>query len=1639
MRPLCSCIAALLPLVFCVPVTAAQVITVEPPFPHEKGPVTIVFDATEGSGGLAGYTGDVYAQTAVITNKSEHPDYWRYMTTEWGQNTPDTKLERIGEDLYKLEIPNIRSYYSDNRTGAARIPASEEIQKLVFVFRSSDGSRDGRDLGAAVSASIYVDLFPPGVHVRLLQPVVGTNEGARVRMDTALSVVAVGGSVGRSLTGMRLLVDEEEVAQTTADTLAYALPYQPGREVLVRILAEDPNGEIASASFDVIYSSRVAAPKVLNETADQQARLLEPRFEPISLGGGATSTRVEAILQDRQGFLWIGTSNGLYRYDGYMLSVYQHDPDNPNSLSHNAIYAMVEDHAGRLWIGTEAGLNCFDPATEVFTRFLHDPDDSSSLSNDWVAAVYEDRGGILWVGTQAGLNRLDSSTGTFVHYKYDMNDSRSVGFSRVEAIYEDEVGILWIGSWGGGLSRFDHVTETFTRYLRASYNAHSLSNNFVQSIYEDRTGRLWIGTGGGLDRYDRETESFTHYSLETSNPTGLRTVHSVFEDARGMLWVGAYGGLHRVDPITGQTTHYQHDPGSLNSLRHSDVHTLFEDRSGVLWVGTSDGLSKVRRTPFASYKHNPDDLSSFSSGEVYALYEDYSGVRWVGTSDGLNRFDPETETFTLFKYHPDDSRVTRRDVFSLHEDYAGALWVGTFDGVKQFDREAETFISYPHRPVITPDQGYTVAELVKVVWSIYESPSQPGVFWVGTRTDLFRFDPYGSGDFIHYLLETTHPRGWHTVNTIYESTAEPGILWIGTLGGLNRFDVATGEVTHYRHDPNDLSSLSSDEVYVLHEDLGGILWVGTRDGLNRYDRETKTFTHITVQDGLPDQFVKGILGDDHGTLWISTGNGLSRFNPTTWSFRNYDARDGLQGDVFLQGAFHRNRRGELFFGGQDGFTLFHPDDVLDNPHVPPVVLSDFKVLGKSVGLDQPLEFTREIQLFSNQNSFSFEFAALDYTAPQQNQYAYKLEGFDKAWFESGTRRFARYPNVPPGTYVFRVRGSNSDGVWNEEGASVRVVVTPPFWRTGWFFTLGLVFALSLFVAVGYVVRARRLKLQARALQALVEERTRNLVAEKEKTEEQARRLVELDEAKNRFFANISHEFRTPLTLILGPLQDALSGVYKEDLSRLQEQLGLVHRNARRLLRLINQLLDLSKLDAGKREAHLREGDFLSFLQKLVQAFIAMAERKHIRLQFSTEIESLSFDFDADVLEKVFSNLLSNALKFTPEGGKVWVTVFLPEGETPGLVAVSVKDTGSGIAKEDQARIFDRFQQADTSSTRVHEGTGIGLALAKELVVLHEGTISVDSDPGFGSVFTVHLPLKNVTDRHHEPLGFGGDAAMLEEAAIQSVVVPASQRTTEDADDNKPTILIVEDNADVRVFLRSHLTADYHVLEAEDGEVGLRTAREANPALILADVMMPRMDGFEMCRLIKANDKLRSIPVVMLTAKAGEQDTLEGLGSGADDYIAKPFNMPELKARIANLITTRREMRSQFSREVVVQPTGITIQSQEEAFLNQLLDAINAHLGDSNFGVDWLADEMSLSRRQLERRIEAVVGETPAELIRRMRLERASQMLKSHAGTVSEIAYASGFNSASHFSKVFREVYGESPSQHMHATPVSDDV
>jgi signal transduction histidine kinase/ligand-binding sensor domain-containing protein/DNA-binding response OmpR family regulator len=1326
----------------------------------------------------------------------------------------------------------------------------------------------------------------------------------------------------------------------------------------------------------------------------------DPIFEHLTIGDGLPENSVMSILQDHLGYLWLGTQNGLVRYDGYEMKVYQPDPDDSLSLSHPQIWAIYEDKSRTLWIGTPSGgLNRFDRSTETFTRYMHNPDDSTSINSNFVLSIYEDNARNFWVGTNNGLNLFDRQNESFRHIHF----KGSVYSIAVNAIIEDQLtGNLYVGS--------NNKILTIDKG-----NQHLTDNNGISELNSN------LG----------EIKSFHHSTDET-------------------LWIGHSMGLSKFNSVQNIIKLYQR-VSSDTYIPENDFYDLIEDNNGLIWVSNNVGPSNnglicfdPKNEQFKRYKHNPDEQSSIGSNAVRTVYKDQSGIIWVGTFwAGLNKWDRNKNKFKRFSYNSNGERFKR--VFMIIEDSEGIIWLGTANGINSFDRFTNEFRNY----------RYAAKDNSNRVNHIYKD--ETGIIWFGTRSKgLVRFDPVSNA----YHFYSNDPNDSTTISHNQVESILPGendVLWIGTWGGgLNKFKKNTGTFTRYTNDPNIPQSLSQDQVMSIYEDRKGLLWIGTnRGGLNKFEIINNSFSsfnleegsalrsiisiyedhkgnfwvgtyhsgiylfdrnkevtiyNINQKDGLANNLVKSILDDDSGNLWIGTDNGLSRFNPETHSFKNY-----FTSDVFEENRYHRNSSfktstGEMLFGTYDGFIMFHPDSIKDDPIPPQVVISNVSLFnrpGEKLKFDGFISELDELDLLYDENDLRFDYVGLHFGDPEKNQYKYMLENFDEDWVDVSTQRIATYTNLDAGEYVFRVSASNRDGVWNEEGASLTIIIPPPFWATWWAYSVYVLFALGLLYGIRrYELNRTQLKNQVKLDEVKLKERE------------------ETDKMKSRFFANISHEFRTPLTLMLGPAKDVIE---KTKESHTKKNVNIIKRNAGRLYGLVNQLLDLSKLEAGKMPLETREQNIIPLLKGLVLSFSSLAEKKKITLKFNTIEENLNVYIDKDKIEKIINNLLSNAFKFTPKGGSIDFTVekLIKEAE------IKISDSGVGIPKDTVDKIFDRFFQVDGSHTRQGEGTGIGLALTKELVELHKGKIKVESKEGEGTKLTVLLPLGKGHLKSDEICEAEKEDERKKELTPSEDIIPEPESRKEKTgidvliDTDKPLLLIAEDNPDVRKYIIGHLEEDYRIQEAVDGEDGLEQALDHIPDLIISDVMMPKMDGFELCNKLKTDEKTSHIPIIMLTAKATSKDKIEGYETGADDYIMKPFDATELKARIKNLIAIRRKLQEKFSSDDFAIPKELN--SIDERFLNKVLKVINEHIAEENFSIELLSKESAMSKEQIYKKLKALTGKSPSLFVRSVRLVRAKKMIKENKNTISEISYLVGFSSPAYFTKCFKEEFGNSPS------------
>ncbi|MBI5471925.1 MAG: ATP-binding protein [Ignavibacteriae bacterium] len=826
-------------------------------------------------------------------------------------------------------------------------------------------------------------------------------------------------------------------------------------------------------NFGIILSLGADRPDKSAKQSGRPKSSEEIRFEHINVDDGLSHGGIYCILKDRQGFMWFGTAKGLNRYDGYGFRVFQEDPNDSNSLGGNLVYALLEDRDGFIWIGTVGeGLSRFDPVHEKFTRYTHTPGVPRSLSNNQVYALFQDHAGALWIGTRDGLDRFDTRAKTFAHFDPETEERDDPIVNQVTAIYERAAtpGVLWIGTWGGGLKRFDVATRTFRNYRHDPNNPNTLSHNSIRVIYEAPLlpNVLWICTeGGGLNRFDIATESFKCYKTDPFDPNSLShdAVRSIVQDRSGIIWVGTSGaGLNRFDPATETFVRYRHGPRWTSSLSNDNVIAMFVDETGMHWLGTREGLNRFSavKENIVLYQHDADDSTSLSGNFLYSLHEDKSGILWISTGSGLNRFDPATETFTRYTCDPQNPRTLRNNyVRIIYEDRSGILWIGNTHGVlHKLDRSTGWFTPY----IFLNDPNN---EKVNDILSLLEDKS--GRFWVGTVEGLYTFDrSKGTATPVNVGPLVSSSASLQYVYALYED--RDGAFWIGTrYKGLIR--VQAQDTSTFAHATANPHSLANNHVLSINEDKSGTLWVGTAGGgLNRFDRDKKQFTAFTTDDGLPDNTVYGFLEDNSGNLWLSTNKGLCRFNPRTHKCRNFETRHGLQGSEFNFLSFCRSQRGMMYFGGVNGLNAFLADSIGDNTHVPPVFITALKVSDSSVTADTSLSYLRAIEIPYHERFVSFEFAALDFKDPQRNTYAHKLEGFDVDWIRSGTRRYAAYTNLDPGTYVFKVRGANNDGVWSERGASLQITIPPPYWLTWWFRLL----VISAFIALLYGLHRYRL-------------------------------------------------------------------------------------------------------------------------------------------------------------------------------------------------------------------------------------------------------------------------------------------------------------------------------------------------------------------------------------------------------------------------------------------------------------------------------------------------------------------------------------------------------------------------------------
>ncbi len=1355
-------------------------------------------------------------------------------------------------------------------------------------------------------------------------------------------------------------------------------------------------------------------------------------FKYFTSEQGLSQNFISCILQDSKGFMWFGTKDGLNRYDGYEFKVYRHDAFDNTSLSGNWISSIFEDSQKRLWIGTDS-LNLFLPKTDGFKRIRFSTDkktDQTQFNFSKINAIAEDITGLIWIGTDNGLISYNPQTENSHFYNLQQASNSILSDNLILSLSTDD-SLLIIGAQNGmKLLRLSSIKENNFEVINI---LHPPANDFMTSqksiLCQLRTSPdiIYAGTPSGLIRVNLTTKKseYIPYVGYKFFPIWQNRILSIVKDQNENLWLGSSGGLVIFNPQSNKFSYYFQNPKDEHSLSMNSVTSLFADRGGKIWVGTAGkGLNiyDQNHKNFELYEGFVDREPYKSSFSVSAILLDSKNQLWVSSQQNvykINRSNNEYSKVDL-KYGP------KGEITSIVEDKKKNIWVAASSGLYRISESDGNIKYYNHNP---SNPNSLKDNLVSYLFI----DSKDNLYALNAGF-LSKFDET-SNSFLHYKIDLPSSSNSEIIiRCIYDSG--DGFLWLAWSKGLVKYNLKTNKNQIYQFNSGNEQGLSNNLVLSICPDPlvpKKYLWIGTQGGgLSRLNLEDDSFTNFSDKDGLPNNVIYGILSSGN-ELWLSTNNGLCRVTMDKYgtpTFRNYDVTDGLQGNEFNTNAYCKASNGELFFGGLNGVNGFFPSEIRDNIYIPPVVFTDLTFL---TGIaDNEKEFKSRISLIDNHpsvtipyslNSFTIRFAALDFTAPEKNKYMYKLSPIQKNWIELGTNRDVTFTELGSGEYELHVIGSNNDGVWNREGAILKITITPPFWSTKWAYLFySILLAILLYGIRKYELN--RVNLKNRLKQEHFE----------------TQKLKEIDEMKSEFFANISHEFRTPLTLILGPVEQLEQN--ESDKFRKQK-LQTVKKSAGTLLKLINQILDLSKIETGKAKLKYEKNDLVGFIKGITMSFTSIAERKNITLTFNSDLDYINTTFDKDAVEKIFYNLISNAIKFTHAGGSVEVKISFTENiekdnAKTNQCVISVKDTGIGISDEDLSKVFNKFFTVEKLSRTEEQGSGIGLALAKELVELHGGNIVVQSKLNEGSTFTVSLPIDNDFSMRFESSDESADNVdvqelstvndnnnLLEENLLSDHTLIEND-LIEESDDSL-IILIVEDNADVRKYISYYLVKDYKLIEASNGKEGFDKAVECIPDLIISDVMMPEMDGFTLCKKLKADERTSHIPIIILTAKAAESDKLNGLEFGADDYLIKPFSSKELALRVKNLIEIRQTLRKKFSESLVIKPKEIASGSIDKLFLEKAIKVVENNISNEKFTVIDLSNEMNLSHSQLHRKLKALVNQSTTQFIRSIRMQRAEDLLKNNAGTIAEIAYMVGFGDPSYFTKTFSKHFGYLPS------------
>lgn len=1304
-------------------------------------------------------------------------------------------------------------------------------------------------------------------------------------------------------------------------------------------------------------------------------------FRNYSVMDGLVSNTVWCIGQDKKGYMWFGTKNGISRFDGYQFKAYQLNKKNHGSLGNNFVFDIEEFDSKTFWIATQGGIYILDLIRENFSKFPQTGDES-------IYDILKDRRGNVWIATKSkGIYWYNPKTKRLKNYSTRSASGR-LSSDHIRKISEDSSGRIWIGTFGQGIDVLDPVNNTISRYRT---NTSNLSSNFILTLYADKQGNVWVGTfSGGLNVWQKDSGQFRTFKKSDGNSVNDDIVRAIYQPSPDKLYIGTEKGLNILRLSDYKFSSVVKKPNDPFSLSDNAVYSIFSDKEGGIWIGTFfGGVNYVQDKGSGFELYYPTgEKQSLSGNAVSSFLEDKPGMFWIGTEDGgLNYFNSFTKTFRQYPFEGNQEKLSYHNIHCLFKDSKGYVWIGTFaGGLNIYNPATGKVKNYTNNP----------NDLTSIsnnnIYSIYEDKDH--VIWVGTTNGLNIYDPARDC----FVRVTDMDLDKNIIYDIYED--ETKTIWFATYdAGLISKNKRSGKWSQYK--TGGKSSLSSNKIICLLDDHSGNLWLGTDGGgLNRFSLQDKTFEVYAETSGMDGNVVYGILQDDNRTLWISTNNGLYNFIPAQKRFKQYTNLDNLQSRQFNYRAFYKSSSGKLFFGGIRGFNAFYPDSIRDYNIAGNIVFTNFQLFNKDVNindqespLDKPINYSDHITLSHDQSVISFEYAALSFIAPNKIKYAYKMEGFDKEWNSVGTQRKATYTNLPPGDYVFKVRATVDDGNWHPGGTSIRLTVRPPFYQTIWAYIVYCVFATGVFVIFRRYTIAQTRKENQIKLERI-----------------KSRKEQEFYTQKIEFFTAMAHEIRTPLSLIIAPLEKLLN--FNNWKPEIQKQLSVMEENSNRLLNLVNQLLDFRRIESEFYAIHKEDTDLVSLIHTIYSRFSAMPYQKDVKFTMSTKVSKLFVQIDPEAFTKIMNNLLINAFKFTRD--KVKISINEPEQNVNGqhFFSISVEDDGIGIPASEIDNIFRKFFKVSSGEYHYSNvgGTGIGLALAKALTEKHDGNLEVISTENVNTVFKVRIPY---TASEEVP-----------------VLVPEeNEESVESPDDDRTAILVVEDDLSLNDFICQSLKADgFKVYKTVNGKEAMDLLEEHRVDLILSDVMMPVMDGMELCSNIKTNINYSHIPLILLTARSNSESEITAIENGADSYIVKPFKWKHVSAVVKNLLESRARLKDKFAEQPFTAANSLTTNSRDKKFIDKVIEIIEQRITDPQLSVEELSRDLAMSRSSLHKKLKSLSGYVPNEFIRLIRLKKAAKLILSQEYSISEISYLVGFNSHSYFSKCFVNQFKMPPSE-----------